>query len=92
MYGLWGSRVARVSEGLRGLVGFKSTFGFDLIKKICPYNPKYIRFHVKSPNKDPGFLNQLPLLGSRVVGLALPGGPETYGLWGLPVLNDQLFI
>ena len=62
LVGLWGCQCFGGSSGFGGL---QSTFGFDLIKKICPYNPKYIRFHVKSPNKHPGFLNQLPLLGSR---------------------------
>ena len=35
------------------------------MKKPWPFNRKYIRIHIKNPNKDQRFLNQVPTLGLR---------------------------
>ena len=33
------------------------------MKKPWPYNPQYSRIHIRTPSKDPGLRNQVPILG-----------------------------
>ena len=39
----------------------------NLIEQPWPYNPQYSRIHIRSPNKGPRLLNQVPtLIGSLI--------------------------